>query len=278
MYFHFNTHLNKLMRKIVLFTIFFIGFSTILTAQMQYSAQEAPAFKEGEWLEYRLSYSNFLNAGSASMEILPTSNNNRVGYHFKAQGKSTGLVSLFFKVRDHYESYVYKDTFQPFKFVRNINEGGYKKNKIITFDYESNKATENDLKKDTLRTFDIENDIQDLISAVYFMRNQDLSHLRPGENVDVKIFFDQETNIFKLRFLGSEVIKTTFGKTKALRFRPMVQSGRVFKEEESVTLWVTDDKNKIPLKIKASLAVGSLNADLENYKGLAHPFNLIFDN
>lgn len=266
------------MRKIVLFTIFFIGFSTILTAQMQYSAQEAPAFKEGEWLEYRLSYSNFLNAGSASMEILPTSNNNRVGYHFKAQGKSTGLVSLFFKVRDHYESYVYKDTFQPFKFVRNINEGGYKKNKIITFDYESNKATENDLKKDTLRTFDIENDIQDLISAVYFMRNQDLSHLRPGENVDVKIFFDQETNIFKLRFLGSEVIKTTFGKTKALRFRPMVQSGRVFKEEESVTLWVTDDKNKIPLKIKASLAVGSLNADLENYKGLAHPFNLIFDN
>ncbi len=266
------------MIKHILFTLFFISFTVTLSAQMEYSEQDEPAFKEGEWLEYRLSYSNFLNAGKAQMEILPTTNNNRTGFHFKAHGKSTGLVSLFFKVRDYYESYVYKDTFQPYKFVRNINEGGYTKNKILTFNYESKKATENDLKKDTIRTFDIENDIQDLISAVYFMRNQDLSHLNKGDDVAIKIFFDQEINIFKLRFLGSEIIKTSFGKTKALRFRPIVQAGRVFKEEESVTLWVTDDKNKIPLKIKASLAVGSLNADLENYKMLAHPFNLIFDN
>lgn len=263
------------------FFTFFI-FSALCTftswSQIEYSEQSDPAFKAGEWLDYKLSYSNFLNAGHASMEVNPTSHNNRPAFHFKAEGRSTGLVSLFFKVRDFYESYVYIDDFHPYKFVRKIDEGGYTKNKVITFDYEQNLATENDLKKDTIQYIQIEKNIQDLISAVYFMRNQDLSHLNEGDDVDVKIYFDQEINIFKLRYLGKEVLKTTFGNTQALRFRPMVQAGRVFKEEESVTLWVSDDKNKIPLKIKASLAVGSLNADLDNYKGLAHPFNLIFDN
>ncbi|MNR34809.1 hypothetical protein D3C85_1526110 [compost metagenome] len=55
-------------------------------------------------------------------------------------------------------------------------------------------------------------------------------------------------------------------------FKPLVQTGRVFKEKESVTLWITDDNNKVPIRIKADLAVGSLKADLDEYKGLKNPF------
>ena len=58
-------------------------------------------------------------------------------------------------------------------------------------------------------------------------------------------------------------------------FRPYVQAGRVFKEEESLTVWISDDENKVPLRIKASLAVGSLKADLEEVKGLSHPLKVI---
>jgi hypothetical protein len=75
-----------------------------------------------------------------------------------------------------------------------------------------------------------------------------------------------------LRFLGREVLNTKFGKIKTMVFRPLVQSGRVFKEQESVSIWITDDTNKIPVKLKASLSVGSLRAELEDYKGLANPF------
>ena len=57
-------------------------------------------------------------------------------------------------------------------------------------------------------------------------------------------------------------------------FRPLVQSGRVFKEQESVTVWISDDENKIPIRIQASLAVGSIKADLEAYKGLKHTFKV----
>ncbi len=61
-------------------------------------------------------------------------------------------------------------------------------------------------------------------------------------------------------------------------FRPYVMAGRVFKEEESLTLWVSADKNKIPLRIKADLAVGSLRADLVQFKGLKHSFPIEIDN
>ena len=59
-----------------------------------------------------------------------------------------------------------------------------------------------------------------------------------------------------------------------MMFKPLVQTGRVFKEKESVTLWITDDDNKVPVRIKAELAVGSLKADLDEYKGLKNPFKV----
>jgi hypothetical protein len=91
------------------------------------------------------------------------------------------------------------------------------------------------------------------------------------------MFFDEENYEFKLKFLGRETIKTEFGKINTLIFRPYVMAGRVFKEQESLTLWVSEDENKIPLRIKADLAVGSLRADLESFKGLKHAMPIIFD-
>ena len=82
--------------------------------------------------------------------------------------------------------------------------------------------------------------------------------------------------LFKLKYLGHETIKTDFGKIKCIKFRPYVMAGRVFKEEESLTLWVTADGNKVPIKIKADLDVGSLRADLVALKGLKHPFEIQF--
>ncbi|HSN49326.1 MAG TPA: DUF3108 domain-containing protein, partial [Flavobacterium sp.] len=87
--------------------------------------------------------------------------------------------------------------------------------------------------------------------------------------------FDDETTKFRLKFLGRENIRTKFGVVQTMVFRPLVQSGRVFKEEESLTIWISDDDNKLPLRIKASLAVGSLKADLEAFKGLKYPFKII---
>jgi hypothetical protein len=236
------------------------------------------AFKSGEWLRYRMSYSNFINAGEATIEVTETTDKYKEAFHVKGIGTTSGFISWFFKVYDDYQTYFYKETLQPYRFIRKIDEGGHTKDKEILFDYATKEATVKNFKKNTIENYAIPENIQDMLSALYYLRNQNISNLAIGEEINLQLFFDEEIYNFKLKFIGREIIRTKFGKVKSLQFMPLVQSGRVFKEQESVTIWVSDDENKIPLKIKASLAVGSLRADLDAYKGLAHPFNIIFNN
>ena len=119
-------------------------------------------------------------------------------------------------------------------------------------------------------------DIQDVISAFYNLRNHEkLNNIKLGETIEIDMFFDDEIFKFKLKFMGYEKIKTKFGTVNAMKFRPYVMSGRVFKEKESLTMWVSNDKNRIPLKIQASLLVGSLKAELVQYKNLKTPLKVV---
>ncbi len=241
------------------------------------NAQDTNAFKSGEWLKYRMSYSNFLNAGYAELSLRKTKKKGVVLYHAKGTGKTTGVIGWFFKVRDRYESFFTRDKISPVHFVRRVNEGGHIINRDIYFDKKNNSARIKNHKKKTEKTMTAR-DVQDMISAVYKLRSEDLGSMKVGKDVKMKLFFDYESFNFKMRYLGKEIIKTKFGKVRCLKFRPIVQAGRVFKEKESVTIWISDDHNKIPLKVKASLAVGSLRADLDAFKGLANPFNIIYNN
>lgn len=258
------------MKKTILlfFTLFF---------SLNISSQEkTTVFKDGEWLRYKMSYSGFIKAGSAVLAVKTDTLKGKEVFHVTGEGWTSGIIKWFFKVDDIYESYFDKETNKPYLFKRNINEGGYKINREINFDYDVNEATIQDFKHNTTKTVAIGN-IQDMLSSFYFLRKQDVSKLVPGDEIALDMFIDAETFPFKLRFLGKETIKTKFGKIKTLRFRPMVQAGRIFKENESVTIWITADDNKIPIKLKASLAVGSLRAELEAYKGLANSFEIIYD-
>ena len=256
------------MKKSVLILLLSISFQFL-------GAQESSSFQAGEWLRFKLSYSGWMKAGNATLEVTESTYKNIPVYKVVGKGWTTGPVKWVFKVEDHYESHFDKVTGQPYKFVRNIDEGGYTKNRIVDFDHLQNKALINDLKDNTHSTVDIEQNIQDLVSAYYYLRNNyNTETIQEGDVVELNIFFDSETFLFKLKYLGRETIDTEFGKIKCIKFRPYVMAGRVFREEESLTLWVSADKNKVPIKIKADLQVGSLRADLEALKGLKHPFEI----
>jgi hypothetical protein len=245
-------------------------FAFFLTFE-SFSQGKTAAFKDGEWLRYKMSYSGFLRAGTAILEVEETVLNGNKVFYTKGSGWTSGLIKWFFKVEDVYESYFDKDTIKPNVFKRKIDEGGYKKHRITSFDYDTNKAYVQDFlkQKDTTVSF---SNVQDILSSFYYLRNQDVKGLKRGDEIAIDMFMDSQVYPFKLRFLGKEVLNTKFGKIKTLVFRPLVQSGRIFKAQESVTLWVTDDYNKIPIKMKADLSVGSLRAELEAYRGLANDF------
>ena len=234
------------------------------------------AFNSGEWLKFRLRY-GFLNAGYTSLTVKDTIYNGSTKFLIKGKGWTTGMVKLFFKVDDHYHSVMDKKTLSPYLFRRRVSEGGYKILKDIRFNQKKNTAKVINYKHKTEKVYTTVSGVQDMISSMYYVRNLDLSHLKINQELSINLFYDQKVNNFKFRFLGKEITKTIFGKIRTLKFKPFVESGRVFKDKNSVTVWVTDDENKIPIKIKAELAVGSLKVELESFKGLANAFPIIFN-
>ena len=121
--------------------------------------------------------------------------------------------------------------------------------------------------------YKVEPNTQDLLSAFYYARTLDMGNIGVGQEFEIQTFFDREMYPLKFKYLGKEVVKTKLGLFNCLKFRPMVEKGRVFKEEEDMTLWVSDDQNKVPIRLKTDLLVGSIEMDLVEYKNLVKPLN-----
>ncbi|MEH6680752.1 MAG: DUF3108 domain-containing protein [Sediminicola sp.] len=259
------------MRNILIVLFIVVGFSV--------RAQEGEsAFQVGEWLRFRLHY-GILNASYATLQVKSANLQGEPVYHVVGKGKTTGFASIFFKVDDTYESYFTQEGGRPIRFVRKIDEGGYTKDVEINFDHQNQTALLNDKKNDKKLNFTFQDNVQDLLSAFYFLRNNyRAEELVVGKAIELDLLFDDDGVFkFKLKYLGTEILKTKYGKVECLKFRPSVQSGRVFKEQESLTLWVSNDLNKIPIRIKADLSVGSLKADIDGYNGLKNQFKIIMD-
>ncbi|MGO4820186.1 MULTISPECIES: DUF3108 domain-containing protein [unclassified Flavobacterium] len=254
------------MKKIILFLLL------ILT--VSFDSRNEDAYDVGEWFKFRIHY-GIVNAGYATLEVKDATINNKKAFHVIGKGYTTGMSRFFFKVDDLYESYIDKETGSPYRFVRKIDEGGYRKNQEGFFNQSANKVLVKDYKNRNEKTFVIPKNTQDILSAFYYLRNSpEINKISPGESVAIDMFFDDETTKFKLKFVGRENITTKFGVVSSMVFKPLVQSGRVFKEKESVTIWISDDDNRLPIRIKAELAVGSIKADLDAFKGLNNPFKI----
>jgi hypothetical protein len=254
------------MKKIIVLLLFF------LTVSFD-SFQDTP-FDAGEWFKFRIHY-GLVTAGYATLEVKDAVKNNKKVFHAIGKGYTTGMSKWLFNVDDNYETYFDKTTGKPYQYVRKIDEGGYTKDEEGFFNQDKNTILVKDYKNNNSQTFATSENIQDIVSTFYYLRKHpSVNKLKVGESIAIDMFFDQESTKFKLKYIGKEDLDTKFGVVPCMIFRPLVQSGRVFKEQESLTVWISDDDNKVPVRIKASLAVGSLKADLESFKGLSNPFTI----
>ncbi len=257
------------MRKLLTLLLFSSLLFIYLSADSTSSGEQ---FKDGEFLKYRIHY-GLLNAGYATLTNSETPYNGKPHYHVVGEGYSTGAVKVFFKVEDRYETFMDKSTLLSSKFIRKIKEGSYQRDQTMIIDQANKKITYTNNKDKTSKNYTFTGQMHDMISAFYYLRNMNTDKYKTGDFISLNIFMDNETLNFRLKILGRENIKSDFGTVKCLKIRPSVLSGRVFKEQESVTMWVTDDDNHVPIQIKAELAVGSLKADLSSYKNLQTPIN-----
>ena len=226
------------------------------------------AFQQGESITFNIFYSVvgvYINAGTATFTTTLEKLNNKEVYHVVGDGKSNSSYDWIFKVRDRYESYFDTTNLQPLKFIRNINEGGYKKYENVTFDQQSNTAIT------TAGVFKVPNCVQDVLSSVYYARNIDFSKYQVNERVPFSMFLDNEVQNLYIRYLGKEDIKTKYGKFHAIKFKPLLVKGTLFQGGEKMTVWVSDDGNHIPLRIESPIVVGSVKIDMMQYNNLRYP-------
>ncbi|MBF4517260.1 DUF3108 domain-containing protein [Flavobacterium sp. ANB] len=254
------------MKKLVLIIL-------ILTT-LAFDTQKEDAYGVGEYFKFRIHY-GIVNAGYATLEVKDATINNKKVFHAIGKGYTTGMSKFFFKVEDIYESYFDKQNGNPYRYIRKIDEGGYTKDQEGIFNPDENRVLVKDYKRKTEKTIVLTDNVQDIVSSFYYLRNHpNIDKLKSGESITIDMFFDEEITKFKLKYIGLQDITTKFGTVSTMVFKPLVQTGRVFKEKESLTIWITDDDNKVPVRIKADLAVGSLKADLDEYKGLKSPFKV----
>jgi len=271
-----------LIQHFILFLIFFPGAiaqlntgDSIQPNRIVIDQKVNDAFQDGEWFRFRMRY-GFLNASYAIATVRETTFKDQAVYHVAATGKTTGFARWFFKVDDYFDSYFEKDIVRPIRFVRNISEGNYKRHVEIDFDHNNQSGIMHDLLRKTKTEISFAPNLQDLVSTFYFLRNHfDLEGIQVGETASLHMIYDKKPFAFQFRFLGYENVKTKFGVVPCVKFRPYVEEGRIFKKESGLSLWVSNDNNRIPIKVVAELSVGSLDVDLVDFKGLKHPFNII---
>ncbi len=238
------------------------------TELVKYPVIKNTSFNVGEKLRYRVTY-GFVDAGEAILEVKPTSKreNGRSLVHVVATGRTLGGFNAFYKVRDVYESYIDKQSIMPWLFLRDVNEGGYKINQKYRFKQHLRKVYTDK------KTFKVPMGVQDMISSFYKARTLNFNNLKKGQVFSFKCFMDEEIYTLKIKYAGDETIKIRKGKFKTHKFVPVVQTGRYFKSEDDVQFWVTADKNKIPLLVKAKIPVGIVKLHLVEWNGLKNPLS-----
>jgi hypothetical protein len=225
------------------------------------------AFKEGEKLTYVVHY-GWLNAGEAVVELKGTDRDvsGRPLIHAVGTGRSLGAFNAFYKVNDLYETYMDKEGVFPYYFKRRVNEGGY----TINHDYIFKQQVQQ-VKTQDDKFYDVPAHTQDMLSAFYYARTIDFSKAKKGDVFTIDTFLDNELFPLRMKYLGKETIKIRGGKYRCLKFLPVVQEGRIFKDEDDLNVWITDDSNRIPVLVRAKVLVGSIKMELTDYEGLANP-------
>lgn len=240
------------------------------------------AFSEGEVLTYRVMV-GWLNAADARMEISPEIHtiNNRPTYKIDVYGKTLSVFDFFTKVRDHWGTYVDTTTMLPHRSYRYIEEGRYRKNEIVDFDRKNKVAIVSKLDKQTKalrekKTYPIDPSMQDIVSGYYYLRTLEFKNRKAGEVIKIKGFFNEEEYNLEMIFEGRESLKTNIGDIQTLVFSPILPKNKLFDGEKPIKIWLSDDLNKIPLKIKAKMFVGSIDIDIKSATGLRNGLDLTF--
>ncbi|RDC62085.1 DUF3108 domain-containing protein [Adhaeribacter pallidiroseus] len=256
---------------LALATMFLIISGFVVQQPIEPSA-DRPSFATGEVLKYKVHY-GLINAAEAEIEIAPEIHrvNDRPCYRANVFGKTVGSFDFFLRIRDTWRSFIDTSLVVPQKYHRNVEEGKYRKKENVTFDHKNHMALVET--KQTLN-LKIPDRVQDVVSGFYYLRTINFDRYKVGDVIRMKGYFYKKIYDMQVVYKGRETVDTKAGTFKAFKLVPKMPDTDLFAGESSVSVYLSDDRNKIPVMIKADLLVGAVKVDLYEYSGLKHRLNL----
>lgn len=214
----------------------------------------------GEDLHYSVRY-GILEAGEARLTVTPGPEYaGRSTWKVVGTGRSTGALDWVFRVRDHYESHIDREGFFPHRFIRRVREGGYRLERDIDFD--PARRTAATTQNGTTRHHVMPAFVQDLVSAFFCARRLPLGRMQPGDLIDIPTLVDGRIHALRARFLGPRTVKVKAGTFDGLAFAPVVRKGRIWKDDDDLTVIVSSDDRHLPVLIESDLVFGSVRLEL----------------
>lgn len=261
----------------------FIVCSAFLANNASFHAEDFDdySFSTGEILDYHINF-GFLKAGEGQMVIHDEIYQVKGNPCFKIDfyGKTTGAASWVSQVNDNWGAYIDAVEIKPHLTYRNIQEGNYRKKEIAEFNYKQNVIHYKELDFNTGKVKGTEeikasDQIFDLICGMAYLRNYDFNTLSIGDTVSFKAFLEDTVYDFNIVYYGKEQVKTKVGKFNAHVLRPIMPENKMFSGTQPVTVWFSDDKNHIPVRIDADFVIGKGKCVLSDFKNLKNKPNLL---
>jgi len=241
------------------------------------------SFARGEVLQYKVHY-GVINAAEATIEVANDLHriNDRPCFKATVTGRTTGSFDIFLRIRDTWRTYIDTTSIMPQKFFRNIEENNYRRRETVDFNHfkdiaevERHGKDKNKIKRGTYKVPD---NVQDIVSGFYYLRTVNYDHRRIGEVIRLQGFFDEEVFSMDIIYKGRETVETKAGTIRAIRLVPKLPNNKLFKGENAISVYLSDDRNKIPVLIQAEMLVGSVKVDMYKYQGLKTRLNLVAHN
>ena len=214
-----------------------------------------------EEMEYILRF-GFIKGGKATLIAEHEKINKKPSIHYRMRGRTTGIVDKIYEVNDVYESWVDPETYLPIKSVRNVKEQKYRFYDEVIYDHinDSLFSLKSGRKK-------VPGKINDLVSVFFYIRqNQYFEDLLAGKKVQIPVYHGDDLFMMELEYIGIEFIDTKIGRKECYVVSPKVPKGKLLKGSNDLKIYITKDKNRLPIYAEFELVLGALKCELNSYK------------
>lgn len=258
----------------------FLGLSAMLLAA---SAAKAQLYVPGETLNYRMSYRAKLipntEVAKVVIQTTETTLDGMPAYKVYGYGQTAKAFNWVMPVKDAYTVWVDPSTLRTKRFDSDLHEGSYTFRSTFIFDWHNHNVHTRWQKKqnpEKFKTMKISDSSMDAVSLYFNLRTVDDAEIKEGYERELEMVLEDTIRYLKFRYVGREVKKIkNLGHFNTIRFRCKIATsdGFAFKDGTEFEVWISDDRNKIPLYLKSPIKVGSVCAYLSSYEGLRYPLD-----